>query len=87
MTGRSGKAERPRKRLYSIPEAGEYLGRTPWAIREMIWKGKFPATKTLWQNDAFDNPWLVRGTAPFRQQHHLERPLSQRRKVAADALD
>ena len=45
MTGQRGKAERPRKRLYSIPEAGEYLGRTPWAIREMIWKGKLPAVR------------------------------------------
>jgi len=45
MTGRSGKAERPRKRLYSVVEAGEYLGRTPWAIREMIWKGKLPAVR------------------------------------------
>jgi excisionase family DNA binding protein len=45
MIGRQGKAERLRKRLYSIPEAGEYLGRTPWAIREMIWKGKLPAVR------------------------------------------
>jgi excisionase family DNA binding protein len=45
MTGRSGKAERPRKRLYSVVEAGEYLGRTAWAIREMIWKGKLPAVR------------------------------------------
>jgi excisionase family DNA binding protein len=45
MMGRSGKAERPRKRLYSIPEAGEYLGRTPWAVREMIWRGKLPAVR------------------------------------------
>ena len=45
MTGRSGRAERPRKRLYSIREAGEYLGRTPWAIREMVWSGKLKAVK------------------------------------------
>ena len=30
------------KRLYSIPEAGEYLGRTAWSIREMIYAGKIP---------------------------------------------
>ena len=30
------------KRLYSIPEAGQYLGRTVWAIREMIYAGKIP---------------------------------------------
>jgi excisionase family DNA binding protein len=31
--------------LYAIPEAAEYLGRTPWAVREMIWKGKLPAVR------------------------------------------
>lgn len=28
------------KRLYSIPEAGQYLGRTVWSVREMIYAGK-----------------------------------------------
>jgi excisionase family DNA binding protein len=36
---------RPSKRLYSIKEAGEYLGRTVWAVREMIWAGKLPIVK------------------------------------------
>lgn len=45
MTEPRSKEERPRKRLYTIPEAAEYLGRTPWAIREMIWKGKLPAVR------------------------------------------
>ena len=31
--------------MYSITEAGEYLGRTPWAIREMIWSGKLSAVR------------------------------------------
>jgi excisionase family DNA binding protein len=30
------------KRLYSIPEAGIYLGRTELAVREMLWAGKIP---------------------------------------------
>lgn len=30
------------KRLYSIPEAGQYLGRTVWAVREMVYAGKIP---------------------------------------------
>jgi excisionase family DNA binding protein len=30
------------KRLFSIPEAGYYLGRTVWAVREMIYAGKLP---------------------------------------------
>ena len=32
----------PRKRLYSLKEAGEYLGRPVWGIRELIWSGKIP---------------------------------------------
>ncbi len=30
------------KRLYSIKEASIYLGRSVWAVREMLWKGKLP---------------------------------------------
>jgi excisionase family DNA binding protein len=37
--------DHPRKRLYTIPEAAEYLGRLPWAVRSMIWAGKLPAVK------------------------------------------
>ena len=33
---------KPNKRLYSIPEAGQYLGRTVWAVREMVYAGKIP---------------------------------------------
>jgi excisionase family DNA binding protein len=33
------------KRLYSIPEAAQYLGRTDWGIREMVWAGKIPCVK------------------------------------------
>ena len=34
-----------KKRLYSIPEAAEYLGRSVWSIRELIWAGKLPSVK------------------------------------------
>lgn len=30
------------KRLYSVKEAAIYLGRTAWALREMLWAGKIP---------------------------------------------
>jgi excisionase family DNA binding protein len=30
------------KRLYNVPEAADYLGRTVWSIREMIYAGKIP---------------------------------------------
>jgi excisionase family DNA binding protein len=36
---------RLRKRLYTIAETAEYLGRSPWAIRSMIWAGKLPAVR------------------------------------------
>jgi excisionase family DNA binding protein len=44
MTARST-PERPRKRLYTINQAAEYLGRSPWAVRSMIWNGKLPAVR------------------------------------------
>jgi len=40
--GISSPPQRVNKRLYSIPEAGQYLGRTVWAVREMIYAGKIP---------------------------------------------
>ncbi len=33
------------KRLYSVKEAAKYLGRTVWAVREMLWAGKMPYVK------------------------------------------
>jgi excisionase family DNA binding protein len=33
------------KRLYSIKESAVYLGRTAWAVREMLWAGKMPYVK------------------------------------------
>jgi excisionase family DNA binding protein len=33
------------KRLFTIPEAGEYLGRSVWSIRELIWKGSLPIVR------------------------------------------
>ena len=38
----SNPSQKLNKRLYSIPEAGQYLGRTVWSIREMIYAGKIP---------------------------------------------
>jgi excisionase family DNA binding protein len=36
----SESVQRPRKRLYTIDEAAVYLGRSPWAVRQLIWSGK-----------------------------------------------
>lgn len=34
--------DRSLKRLYSVDEAAVYLGRTPGAVRELIFKGRLP---------------------------------------------
>jgi excisionase family DNA binding protein len=34
-----------KKRLLTIKEAGEYLGRSEWGIRELIWKGSLPIVR------------------------------------------
>ena len=34
-----------RKRLYTISESAEYLGRTEWAVRHLVWKGLLPAVR------------------------------------------
>ena len=33
------------KRLFNVDEASIYLGRTPNAIRQMIWDGKIPIVR------------------------------------------
>ena len=33
------------KRLYSIPEAAIYLGRSTWSVRRLIWSGELPAVR------------------------------------------
>ncbi len=45
MSRSNDKKERPQKRLYSIKEASVYLGRSVWAVREMIWAGKLPCVR------------------------------------------
>jgi len=42
---RHEESHRPRKRLYTIAEAAEYIGRSPWAVRSLIWSGKLPAVR------------------------------------------
>ena len=33
------------KRLYTLPEAANYLGRTLWSMRELVWKGSIPIVR------------------------------------------
>jgi excisionase family DNA binding protein len=35
----------PVKRLYTIEESAMYLGRTPWAIRHLVWRGELPCVR------------------------------------------
>lgn len=34
-----------RKRLYTIEEAGVYLGRSTWSVRRLIWGGTLPPVR------------------------------------------
>ena len=34
------------KRLYSIPEAAQYLGRSPWSVRHLVWLGELPKVRS-----------------------------------------
>ena len=56
------------KRLYSIKEAAVYLGRSIWAVREMLWAGKMPYIKDgkrilLDINDM--NNWIEKNKTQF----------------------
>jgi len=33
------------KRLYSVPEAAHYLGRSVWSVRRLIWNGELPQVR------------------------------------------
>jgi excisionase family DNA binding protein len=39
------KQNRIQKRLYSLPEAAEYLGRSEWSVRRLVWEGKLPQVR------------------------------------------
>ena len=34
-----------RKRLYTLKEAAQYLGRSDWSMRELIWAGEIPIVR------------------------------------------
>ncbi len=40
-----GSAIPVRKRLYTLKEGAEYLGRSAWGMRELIWAGTIPVVK------------------------------------------
>ena len=74
------KQKRTQKRLYSLPEAAEYLGRSEWSIRRLVWSGKLPHVRcgkrvhvdvqdmdTVYreQQNIRDGQWCIAGTAIF----------------------
>ena len=44
-TKRQGMSNSMGKRLYTLREGAQYLGRSEWGMRELIWKGKIPAVR------------------------------------------
>jgi excisionase family DNA binding protein len=57
-----------RKRLLTIPEAGEYLGRSTWSIRELIWAGSLPIVRVgrRIHLDIYDlNEWIERNKTRY----------------------
>lgn len=38
-------SEKVKKRLYTISEAAEYLGRSEWSIRRLDWDGVLPSVR------------------------------------------
>ncbi len=34
-----------KKRLYTLKEAAQYLGRSEWGMRELMWSGKIPVVR------------------------------------------
>jgi len=36
----------PLKRLFSLPEAAVYLGRSTWSVRRLIWGGELQQVRT-----------------------------------------
>ncbi len=49
-----------RKRLFSLPEAAIYLGRSTWSVRRLIWSGELPQGRAgrrvhldVWDMDEF----------------------------------
>ena len=33
------------KRLFTLSEAGQYLGRSTWSVRRLIWRGALPQVR------------------------------------------
>ncbi len=56
------------QRLYTLPQAAHYLGRSLWSMRELVWKGSIPIIRegTRIYIDINDmNAWIDRNRTKY----------------------
>lgn len=46
------------KRLYTLREAGVYLGRSEYSVRSLIWSGALPVVKNPGDTDSGKKQWV-----------------------------
>jgi excisionase family DNA binding protein len=59
------------KRLYTIPEAAHYLGRSSYSMRTLIWNGELPVIKNgeggkMWIDVNDLDLWIDRNKAEYQ---------------------
>ncbi len=61
----------PAKRLFTVPEAAAYLGRTENAVKLLIYRGKLPVTRidSKWQVDKKALDKLIDECTYFDSEH------------------
>jgi hypothetical protein len=47
MTQTTDIREKRTQRLYDLKDAAEYLGRTVWGVRNLVWAGELPVDTQL----------------------------------------
>lgn len=45
QVGQRVNVPKPLKRLYALAEAADYLGRSIWSVRRLIWNGELPSVR------------------------------------------
>jgi len=56
------------KRLYTIPQAGEYLGRSTYSVRTLIWNGQLRIVKNgkkMWLDVMDMDAWIERNKIKY----------------------
>ena len=65
-----GKSNPLSKRLFTVKEAAEYLGRSPYSMRSLIWSGEIPYIKNgeggkIWLDINDLNSWIDQNKTTF----------------------